>query len=198
MLVEKIEGKLCDYKGYEVEYVGIEWHECHKRILKKELADGSFLGIRLSSEDAQVGIYQDDVFCVEGNKVYVADILKTEALVIDTQGYQMMPKVCYEIGNRHAPFFKGEGEFEFYTPYEMPIKVMLEKLGVKVFVDTVQLSKDRAISSAVSSHNHSHDDGGYDGNNGKADEKFYDDTYHHHGDGVYHSHSHDDHHDDEV
>ncbi len=190
MLVEKKIGRLEDFQDVNVEYIDIEWHECHKRILKKELKDGTILGIRLSIDEAHHGIRKGDVFCKVEDTIYVANITKTQALVIDCESYKMVPKVCFEIGNRHAPFFKGDKEFEFYTPYEMPIKVMLEKLGVHVYVDDVILSIDNAISATVSSHSHNHDDGGYDGKNGKPDNHFYDKNYHHHGDGVYHTHDH--------
>ncbi len=41
-------------------------------------------------------------------------------------------KVCYEIGNKHATLFRGEGDYQFITPLDLPIKALMEKLGVKL------------------------------------------------------------------
>ena len=41
----------------------------------------------------------------------------------------MVAKVCYEIGNRHAPLFWGDQEREpLSLLYNEPMKVMLDKL----------------------------------------------------------------------
>ena len=64
-------------------------------------------------------------------------------------------KVCYEIGNRHAPLFWGDQENTFITIYNEPMMVMLEKIhGVKAEKKTVKLDFDRRISAAVHNHHH--------------------------------------------
>ncbi len=186
MLVEKVLGKINNISHESVEYVSIEWHECHKRIIKKTLKNGEILGIRLSTEDAKAGLADGDVLAVSEGRAYVVEVAPAEALVIDATP-DMVAKVCYEIGNRHAPFYKGENSTQFYTPCEMPVKVMLEKLGVKVSVGMVKLTQENAISSASGGHSHSHDDGGYDGKGGKVEGSFYKDD---HSYKIAHSHSH--------
>ncbi len=53
-------------------------------------------------------------------------------------------KVCYEIGNRHAPLFWGDQENTFITIYNEPMMVMLEKIhGVKAEKKTVKLDFDQ-------------------------------------------------------
>lgn len=191
MLIEKTIGTIHDYPGKEIEYVSIEWHECHKRIMKKHLANGEDLGIKLSDEDAKIGLKEGDVLAVIGDKAIAVSIAPCEALIVDALRDEMIPKVCYEIGNRHAPFFQGDTKTQFYTPYEMPIKLMLEKLGCKAEVGTVKLTHDRAISSAFNAHSHAHDDGGYDGKGSTSSGTFYEDNdqhgHHHHHD---HEHPH--------
>ena len=161
MLVEKKIGRLSDYPGYDVQYVDIEWFECHKKINKKTLPSGEEIGIRLSDHDARHGLDQDDVLAVIDKQVIAVNVSECDALVINCPD-DLIPKACYEIGNRHAPFFHGEHKGEFYTPFDKPIMVMLEKLGVNVKTASVKLNKGRAISSSTGSHGHDH--GGHDGN----------------------------------
>ncbi len=188
VLVEKIIGKIGEIEHKSIEYVSVEWHECHKRIVKKTLKSGEDLGIRRTTQDAQIGFFDGDVLAVIDGTALVVEIAPTEALVINTNA-DMIAKVCYEIGNRHAPFFKGENPYQFYSPYEMPVKVMLERLGVEVKVDKVKFTLENAISSSNGGHSHSHDDGGYDGKNGKVEGSFYK-KEHLHEHTHEHSHSH--------
>lgn len=197
MLVEKTIGTIADYPGYEIEYLPLDWHESHKRIIKKSLSNGEDIGIRLTEADASKGLNEGDVLAVIGDKKAIAvSILPVEAIIIDTKTENMIPKVAFEIGNRHAPFFFGEKKTEFYTPLDLPVKVMLEKLGVDVRIGDVVLTNDKAISSSTGGgHSHSHEkDGGYDGKGGtRLEGSFYDDHGHDHGHdhGDDHAHSHD-------
>ena len=64
-------------------------------------------------------------------------------------------KVCYEIGNRHAPLFWGDKENTFITIYNEPMMAMLEKLhGVKAEKTERKLDFDRRISAAIHNHHH--------------------------------------------
>ncbi len=81
--------------------------------------------------------------------------MQTTALIIDVPNASLLPKVCYEIGNRHAPFFRGQNDLQFYTPVEQPIKVMLEKLGVTVTIGDALLV-DAISQRAGHSHGHGH------------------------------------------
>ena len=136
MLCEKILGKLKDFDltGKTVEYVDIEWHEAFKRIHRKTTDSGREVGIRLDDSVLTRGLFQGDV--IYADEKYVA-------------------KVCYEIGNRHAPLFWGDQENTFITIYNEPMMVMLEKLhGVKAEKKTVKLDFDRRISAAIHNHHH--------------------------------------------
>ena len=198
MLVEKTIGTVSDFSGKEIEYISVDWHECHKRILKKKLGNGEDIGIKLSDADAAEGLKEGDVLADLGDKIIAVAIAPTEALIIDVPSEKLIPKTCYEIGNRHAPFFNGDKPNQFFTPYDMPIKVMLEKLGVSVDVGMVKLTHDKAISAAVNVHGHSHDDGGYDGKGATSSGQFYDDVDggHSHDHGHHHDHDHGHHHHD--
>ena len=57
-----------------------------------------------------------------------------------TPGHEKMSaKVCYEIGNRHAPLFWGEND-TFITIYNEPMLVMLQKIhGVQAEKEVLKL-----------------------------------------------------------
>lgn len=59
-------------------------------------------------------------------------------MTVDNGDVRMVAKVCYEIGNKHATLFRGEGDYQFITPLDLPIKALMEKLGVKVERKTVK------------------------------------------------------------
>ena len=68
---------------------------------------------------------------------------------------EMIAKVCYEIGNRHATLFWGENAHTFITPYNEPTLTMLNKLhGVTTTVETISLDFSKAISSSINAHTH--------------------------------------------
>ncbi len=159
MICEKILGKVTDgkFKGKKVDYVDIFWDEAFKKLHRKTSGNGVEIGIRLDDSVLTKGVNQDDVLAVEGDTVFAVRIPPCECLIvrIDPHHPEMTAKVCYEIGNRHAPLFWGKDEGTFITPYNEPMRVMLEKLhGVSAEVAEVQLDFDRRISASVHSHTH--------------------------------------------
>lgn len=159
MICEKILGKVTDveFTGKNVDYVDIFWDEAFKKLHRKKSEGGVEIGIRLDDSVLTRGLNQGDVLAVEGNTVFVVRIPPCEGLVvrIDSHHPEMTAKVCYEIGNRHAPLFWGNEPGTFITPYNQPMRVMLEKLhGVSVEAAEVQLDFERRISASVHSHAH--------------------------------------------
>ena len=137
MLCEQILGTLSDepFKNLKVDYVDIEWHEAFKKLHKKKT--------------------QDDVLGVDGDTVIAVNIPACEALVMTVDNdVRMVAKVCYEIGNKHATLFRGEGDYQFITPLDLPIKALMEKLGVKVERKTVKFDFKKKISSSINAHTH--------------------------------------------
>ena len=159
MICEKILGKLTDgeFSGKKVDYVDIHWDEAFKKLHRKTSQGGTELGIRLDDSVLTRGLNQDDVLAVEGDTVYAVNIPPCEVIVVtvDEHHPHMVAKVCYESGNRHAPLFWGAEEGTFITPYNEPMKVMLDKLhGVSTEVKESKLDFDRRISASVHSHTH--------------------------------------------
>ena len=98
--------------GKETETVDIEWHEAFKRIHKKNTDKGTEVGIRMDDSILSRGLYQDDVIYADDEKLVVVNTPPCEVIRVTLiPGHEKMSaKVCYEIGNRHAPLFWGEND----------------------------------------------------------------------------------------
>ena len=131
MVCEQILGKLSEFdtSGKTIEYVDIEWHEAFKKIHKKTTDHGTELGIRMDDSILTRGLYQGDVLYADDEKIIAVNTPPCEVIRVSlTPGHEKQAaKVCYEIGNRHAPLFWGEND-TFITIYNEPMLLMLQKL----------------------------------------------------------------------
>ena len=91
---------------------------------------------------------------IDGDTVIAINIPPCEALVMTVDDDSMIAKVCYEIGNKHATLFRGESNYQFITPLDLPIKALMEKLGVKVERKIVKFDFKKSISSSINAHTH--------------------------------------------
>ena len=159
MLCEKILGRAdqTDLSGRQLDYVNIEWFEAFKKIHKKVTNKGEEVGIRLDDTVLSRGLYEGDILYLVKERALVVHTPKCMVIrvKVDENHPHMAAKVCYEIGNRHAPLFYGEEENTFITPYDEPMYLMLEKLhGVRATKEIQRLDFDRRISAAVHNHHH--------------------------------------------
>ena len=156
MLVEKVIGNLNDdeFKNSKVDYVDIEWHEAFKKLHKKTSQQGVEVGIKLDNDILTRGLHQGDVLGIKDDTVRAVNIPADDALVVRVDDEHLIPKVCYEIGNRHATLFRGNDHNEFITIYSEPMKEMLEKIGAKVSKEKVKFDFSKSISSSINSHHH--------------------------------------------
>ena len=160
MICEKILGKLenIDLQGKKLEFVSVEWHEAFKKIHRKVTDAGREIGIRLDDSVLKTGLLEGDVLYVDPELVIAVHTPPCEVVKAKVSPHhpEMIPKVCYEIGNRHAPLFYGEDSYTFLTPYNEPMLLMLSKLhGVSVEKIVQKLDFARRISSG-SGHGHHH------------------------------------------
>lgn len=158
MLCEQVLGKLedLDVSGRTVEYVDIEWHEAFKRIHKKITDQGREVGIRMDDSILSRGLFQGDVIYQDETVIVAVNTPPCEIIEIAlAPGHEKMAaKVCYEIGNRHAPLFWGEKD-TFITIYNEPMLVMLSKIhGVIAEKKIAKLDFDRRISASIHNHHH--------------------------------------------
>ena len=156
MLVEKVIGNINDerFKNKNVDYVDIEWHEAFKKLHKKTSQSGIEVGIKLDNDILTRGLRQGDILAMNEDNIIAVNIPKDKALVVKVDDTHLVPKVCYEIGNRHATLFEGSNHNEFITIYSEPMKEMLEKIGANVSIEEVQFDFDKSISSSINAHHH--------------------------------------------
>ena len=158
MLCEQVLGKLedLDVSGKTVEYVDIEWHGAFKKIHKKITDQGREVGIRMDDSILSRGLFQGDVIYQDETVIVAVNTPPCEIIEIAlAPGHEKMAaKVCYEIGNRHAPLFWGEKD-TFITIYNEPMLVMLSKIhGVIAEKKIAKLDFDRRISASIHNHHH--------------------------------------------
>lgn len=159
MICEKILGTLedLDTAGKTIEYVEIEWHEAFKKIHRKTTDTGREVGIRLDDSVLTEGLYEGKVIYMDENLVIAVRTPPCEVIrvTVEPDHRFMTAKVCYEIGNRHAPLFYGPKEDTFITLYNEPMLRMLSGLhGVKAEKEVGKLAFDRRISASVHNHHH--------------------------------------------
>lgn len=159
MLCEKVIGKLSDdaFKNLTVDYVNIDWYDSFKKLHKKVSSQGRDIGIKLDNDILIKGLNQDDVLGIDGDNVIAVNIPSCDVIVVRVAENHphIIPKVCYEIGNRHATLFYGNTNFEFITPFNQPMLDMLSKIhGVTAAVENIKLNFDKSISSTINNHTH--------------------------------------------
>lgn len=159
ILCEKILGSMADpaFADCQADYVEIEWHEAYKRLHQKTTGSGLEIGIRLDTDILTRGLREGDILWQDDNWVIAVTIPPCEAIVIDVDAAhpEMVAKVCYELGNKHAALLWGETEMQFVTPYNEPTLQLLNKQhGVTACKKLVKFNFDKSISSTVSSHTH--------------------------------------------
>ena len=155
MLVEKVIGNINDeqFKNSNIDYVDIEWHEAFKKLHRKTSQSGIEVGIKLDNDILTRGLRQGDVLAINEDNVIAVNIPKDKALVVKVDDTHLVPKVCYEIGNRHATLFEGSSHNEFITIYSEPMKEMLEKIGANA-TEEIQFDFNKSISSSINAHHH--------------------------------------------
>lgn len=156
MLVEKVIGNINDeqFKNSNIDYVDIEWHKAFKKLHRKTSQSGIEVGIKLDNDILTRGLRQGDVLAINEDNVIAVNIPKDKALVVKVDDTHLVPKVCYEIGNRHATLFEGSSHNEFITIYSEPMKEMLEKIGANATVEEIQFDFNKSISSSINAHHH--------------------------------------------
>ncbi len=167
MICEKILGKLEDIElqGKKLEFITVEWHEAFKKIHRKVTDAGREIGIRLDDSVLKTGLLEGDVLYADPELVIAVHTPPCEVVKARVSPHhpEMIPKVCYEIGNRHAPLFFGEDSSTFVTPYNEPMLRLLSSLhGVEARKTIESLNFKGQISPQIG-HSHHHDHGNREG-----------------------------------
>ena len=166
MICEKILGTVdtLDLKGKKLEYVDIEWHEAFKKIHRKKTETGREIGIRMDDSILTEGLKEGDVIWLEDDLAIAVHTPPCPVILISVrEDCPQAARVCYEIGNRHAPLFFGEDPSTFVTPYNEPMLRLLSSFhGVEVWKTVEPLNFKGQISSQIG-HSHHHDHGNQEG-----------------------------------
>ena len=188
MIIENIKGNIAEeeFKGLKVDHLDVNWYEARKRIQKLKTRNGVEVGLRLDSETLSRGLLQGDVLEILDDAAIVVNIKEDECIAVELNDKLAVAKVCYEIGNRHAPLFFAEDYNEVIMPYNKPMLEMLKKLGANPQVKMMKMLNDRTISSTSVGSDHGHDYG--DSLTGHSHDHGHD---HDHGHSHDHSHEHD-------
>lgn len=157
MKIEKTLGVLPQNPEKEVDFVSIDWYNSCKKIQRLTSKNGREVGISLDEHTAQHGLKQNDILWEEQDFFLAVEVRPCEVLVISGENPHLIPKISYEIGNRHAPFFYHDNHKDFITPFDKPMQVMLEKIGATLSVETLKINLNHNISSSHGGgHGHSH------------------------------------------
>jgi urease accessory protein len=140
-----------------VDWLDIEWYNAHKRRARLQSRAGVEVGLDLDDDAHHNGLSQGDVIYADETGVIAVNILPASCIRVSAGDQESLVRLCYEIGNRHAPFFFADAPGEFLTPADKPILVMLQKLGLEPVECQAQLLPARRIGSAHGHGAHSHE-----------------------------------------
>jgi urease accessory protein len=157
LIVEAPMGRIDDVAHVDltVDLLPLDWYNSTKRINRLTSRDGMDIGLRLSDAAALRGWCQGDVVAVVGSKAVTIEIIPCKCLAVHAESQAQLVRLCYEVGNRHAPFFYEEQGEGFLLCYDEPMLRMLERLGFKPEAVQARLLADRRISAAAG-HGHGH------------------------------------------
>jgi urease accessory protein len=151
ILVEEVLGSAGEsrFAGREPDYLDIEWYNTRKKIGRRNSRSGVDVGIRMKEALYLRGLRQGDVIYADEKNVLLVDIIPCSCLFLKpAAGTAELIRLGYEIGNRHAHLFFGDGPDELLLPFDEPLKRILEKLGCTVLVREARLLPENRVFAA--------------------------------------------------
>ncbi|MBB5336042.1 urease accessory protein UreE [Pectinatus brassicae] len=161
MLIEQITGNISDkqFTNKSIDTVNIEWYNSQKKIHRLVSTKGRDIAICLNTDKFN-GLHQGDVLSVVDNDAITINIIPSKCLVVNCDNRSKLITFCYEVGNRHAPFYYTTDGKNFALPYDKPFEELLQKLHLSFTIEDVCLdNKYRISSSLVHGHSHTHNNG---------------------------------------
>ncbi|CCM73672.1 urease accessory protein UreE [Helicobacter heilmannii] len=134
-----------------VDFIDLEWFDSQKRMGRFKTRSGQEVVMKLETPP-KVGLADGDILIQTPDTTIAINILPTQVLYAYASNMHEVAQICYEVGNRHASLYYGDQPLSFKTPYEKPIQVLFEKLGVKHAVLKSKLDASRRISVSASPH----------------------------------------------
>lgn len=143
---------------FTTDEVLLDWDECRRRVIRKASEAGRDVGIRLGDAALDQPLTDGDVLgCVEDVGevpiVVVARPRRAEALLIECDRMEplALAHACWEVGNMHAPLFRGDSD-EHTVRLLAPAMPVLDRMlagipGVRVTKTVCPLPADRRFST---------------------------------------------------
>ena len=138
--------------GYSIDYLDLEWYELNKRILRKHTALNHEMCIRFEGKTKPLA--DGDILAVCANFLIVVRVKAVECMAVIAANSYELAKLCYEIGNHHAPLFIDEQDDQrLLLPKDKPLQLLLEKMGFKPIIVQARLIKPLSAKN----HHHLHE-----------------------------------------
>ncbi|CRF47784.1 hypothetical protein HHE02_10790 [Helicobacter heilmannii] len=134
-----------------LDFIDLVWFDSQKRMGRFKTRGGQEVLMKLENPP-KMGLADGDILFQDAQITIAINILPTEVLYAYASNMHEVAQICYEVGNRHASLYYGEENLSFKTPYEKPLQVLFEKLGVKHAVLKSKLDASKRISVSASPH----------------------------------------------
>ncbi|BEG57407.1 Urease accessory protein UreE [Helicobacter heilmannii] len=128
-----------------VDYIDLEWFDSQKRMGRFKTRGGQEVVMKLENPP-KVGLADGDILIQTPDTTIAINILPTQVLYAYASNMHEVARICYEVGNRHASLYYGEENLSFKTPFEKPLQVLFERLGVEHAVLKSKLDASKRIS----------------------------------------------------
>lgn len=147
ILITRIIGSCVEPLSPSIDVIELEWHEAARKIMRKTSVAGRDVSFRLFSEGQK--LQHNDLVFQNDELSLCIQIKPCNAIVLRPQTLSSMARVCYEIGNKHAPLFM-DGD-ELLMPEDLPLFRWLESAGFAPVIES------RRLNHMLRSNSHSHD-----------------------------------------
>lgn len=143
---------------FEIDELLLDWDQADARAFVGVTELGRTLNVRLDAADVE-RLADGDVLAVDRTgAVSVAVVVRLRSaevylVEVDRMDPIALAHVCWEIGNMHAPLFRGDSDehtVRMYTPLQPVLGRMLQGVeGVRLSTVTRELDADRRFASSA-------------------------------------------------
>ncbi len=157
MIVNSILGNIFHDKAWEkhsIDYLELEWYELNKRVMRKTTTNMLEIGVNINQEN--IAFSDGDILGINQDTIIVVNVKPCECIAIKPKNNLELARICYEIGNRHAPLFIDEHDPEvFLLAMDNPLMLMLKKIGAEPICVMARLVNGLSSNKPVVQH-HQH------------------------------------------
>ncbi len=126
ILVEGIRGRLCADERRRVEHVALGWEDRLRSRQRLRSDSGTELGVALQTGQP---LREGDILFEDEERVVAVVAIPEDMLVLHPESPVEMGRLCYQVGNRHAPICVRDGRV--LTPYDSVLEAYFVKMGVR-------------------------------------------------------------------